>query len=234
MPENPIVRALAQAARARGAEPLLTWYRPETGGRTELSVRTVANWVDKTANLLDDLGVAGTVAGPVSVAHPGHWMSLLWPLAAWQRGCGYRAGDPDAGCELVVVGPDDPRPHPGLTTVACSLHPLGLGLRDLPDGVLDFSGEALAQPDAHAAEPVDPSASAWTDDGHDLDHAATGRVVAQPGRVLVRPSTAWATLADALLGPVLGGGSAVVVEGPVEADALARLAAAEHATAPVA
>ncbi len=234
MPENPIVRALAQAARTRGGEPLLTWYRPETGGRTELSVRTVANWVDKTANLLEDLDVTGTVAGPVSVAHPGHWMSLLWPLAAWQHGCGYRAGGPEAGCELLVVGPEDPRPGPGVTTIACSLHPLGLGLRDLPDGVLDFSGEALAQPDAHAAEPVEASAPAWADAGRVLDHAATGLVEPQAGRVLVRPTTAWATLAQALLGPVLGGGSAVVVEGPVEADALARLAAAERVTTPVA
>ena len=234
MPENPIVRALTLRMRGGGAEPLLTWYRPESGGRTELSVRTVANWVDKTANLLDDLGVDGTIAGPVSVAHPGHWMSLLWPLAAWQQGCSYRAGEPDDTCELVVVGPQDPQPHPGATTIACSLHPLGLGLRDLPDGVLDFSGEALAQPDAHGAVPVEASGVAWTDAAQEFAHAATGLVTPRPGRVLVRPSTPWATLAQALLGPVLGGGSAVVVEGPVEADALARLAAAERVTGPVA
>jgi len=234
VPENPIVRALAQAARARGAEPLLTWYRPETGGRTELSVRTLANWVDKTANLLDDLGVDGAVAGPVSIAHPGHWMSLLWPLAAWQHGCSYHAGEPDQGCELAVVGPEAPRPLPGLVTIACSLHPLGLGLRDLPDGVLDFSGEALAQPDAHAVVPVEASQTAWTDDEQEFDHVATSLVQPRPGRVLVRPTTAWETLAGALLGPLLGGGSAVVVEGPVEPDALARLAAAERVTTPVA
>lgn len=230
VPENPIVRALHRAVRTRGAEPLLTWYRPETGGRTELSVRTVANWVDKTANLLDDLDVTGVVAGPVSVDHPGHWMSLLWPVAAWQRGCGYRAGEPDASCELVVIGPQDPQPRPGLTTIACSLHPLGLGLRDLPPGVLDFSTEALAQPDAHAAMPVEDSASAWTDEARELDHAATGLLSPQHGRVLVRPSSPWATLSAALLAPVLGGGSSVVVEGHLDADALARLAAAERVT----
>lgn len=234
VPENPIVRALARNARARGAEPLLTWYSPETGGRTELSVRTVANWVDKTANLLEDLGVTGAVAGPVSVAHPGNWMALLWPLAAWQHGCSYRAGEPDKGCDLVVVGPEDPRPSPGLPTIACSLHPLGLGLRDLPDGVLDFSGEALAQPDAHAAAAVEAYASAWVDAGQSFDHTATGLVEPQGARVLVRPTTAWATLAQALLGPVLGGGSAVVVDGPVEPDALDRIAAAERVTTAVA
>ena len=150
MGENPVVSALSRRARGGGSDPLLTWYRPESGARTELSVRTVANWVDKTANLLEELGAEGAVAGPVSAAHPGHWMSLVWPLAAWQRGLAYVAGAPDATCEVVVTGPEDPRAHAGLTTLACSLHPLGLGLRGLGDGVLDFSTEALAQPDAHA------------------------------------------------------------------------------------
>jgi uncharacterized protein (TIGR03089 family) len=232
--ENPIVRALTQRARRAGADPLLTWYRPATGARTELSVRTVANWVDKTANLLATLGVDGRVAGPVSRSHPGHWMSLVWPLAAWQRGTSYLAGDPDAESELVAVGPEDPAPTPGLTTIACSLHPLGLGLRDLPPGVLDFSGEALAEPDAHWAEPVDPSAPAWLDEARTLSHAATGDVAPQPGRVLVQPASAWETLAAALIAPLLGGGSAVVVEGPVDVEALAAIEAAERVTVRVA
>jgi uncharacterized protein (TIGR03089 family) len=227
--ENPVVAALAGRARANGSEPLLTWYRPETGGRTELSVRTLANWVDKTANLLSDLGVEGMVAGPVSLAHPGHWMSLLWPLAAWQHGSAWLAGEPQGPEELVVGGPDVHH-HPGTTTLACSLHPLGLGLRELPHGVLDFTGEALAQPDAHWSEPVSWSRPAWVDDAAQWSHADTGALAGQAGRVLVRPGTAWDTLAAAVLGPVLGGGSAVVVEGPVEEDALARIAAAERIT----
>lgn len=234
MAENPIVRALAARVRRAGAEPLLTWYRPESGGRTELSGRTYANWVDKTANLLDDLGVDGPVAGPVSVAHPGHWMSLVWPLAAWQHGCGYLAGEPGATGDLVVVGPEGVRPYPGLVALACSLHPLGIGLRDLPSGVLDFTGEALAQPDAHTQAEVDPAATAWQDAELRLDHAATAQVAPRQGRVLVRPSTAWETLAAAVIGPVLGGGSAVIVEGPADAATIDRIAAAERVTATVA
>jgi uncharacterized protein (TIGR03089 family) len=230
MGENPVVAALARRTRRGGSEPLLTWYRPESGGRTELSVRTFANWVDKAANLLESLGVEGTVAGPVGVAHPGHWMSLLLPLAAWQNGCRFLAGDPDADTELVVVGPDDPHPSPGAITLACSLHPFALGLRDLPDGVLDFSGETLAQPDAHWARPVGLSDPAWAGADGVRTHAATAGVAPQDARVLVRPSTPWETLAAAVIGPVLGAGSAVVVEGPVDADALTRIAAAERAT----
>lgn len=224
------MRALAGRVRGGGAAPLLTWYAPPTGARTELSVRTFANWVDKTANLLDDLGVEELVAGPVSAAHPGHWMSLLWPLAAWQRGCAYTPG-PDAAADLVVVGPDRPAATPGATTLACSLHPLGLGLRDLPEGVLDFTGEALAQPDAHLAVGVDPAAPAWRDAAGTRSHAATGSLQPEAGRVLLRPSDPWGTLVAAVLAPVLGGGSAVVVDGPADAAELHRIAAAEHATA---
>lgn len=223
--------ALAARVRRAGAEPLVTWYRPESGGRTELSGRTLANWVDKTANLLDTLGVEEWVASPLSVAHPGHWMSLIWPLAAWQHGCGYRAGAPDALSELVVVGPDSPAAHPAWLTIACSLHPLGLGLRNLPDGVLDFTGEVLAEPDVHLAVPVPPEATAWVDGDQTVSHAAAGDVQPVPGRVLVRPTTAWETLAATLLGPVLGGGSAVVVEGEVSDAELARIAASERVSA---
>ncbi len=227
MPENPIVRALADRARRAGAGPLLTWYRPETGARTELSAKTFANWVDKTANLLETLDVTGIVAAPLLAGHPGHWMSLIWPLAAWQRGCSISA-EPNPDAELVVVGPDDPRPHAPALTIACSLHPLAIGLRGLPSGVLDFTGEALAEPDAHYATPVPGDGLAWLMDGTRLTHTDTGVVTPQPGRVLVRPTTAWETLAAAVIGPLLGGGSSVVVEGPVDDDALARLAAAER------
>lgn len=232
MAVNPIVRTLAERSRRGGSDPLLTWYRPVTGARTELSVRTFANWVDKTANLLDNLDLAGLVAGPVNTDHPGHWMSLVWPVAAWQRNCGYTPL-PDSSAVLVVVGPESPRPHPPALTIACSLHPLGLGLRDLPPNVLDFTGEALAEPDAHQALDVDGAGLAWTEPGRRVSHAGTGQVAPEAGRVLVRPTTAWETLAAALLGPLLGGGSAVVVEGPVTDDALERLAAAERVGRPL-
>ena len=47
-------------------------------------------------------------------------------------------------------------------------------------------------------------------------------------RVLVRPSEPWRTLADAVLRPLLGGGSAVVVAGEVTEAELERIAAAER------
>jgi len=230
--QNPIVAKLAEAARKRGSAPLITWYAPPGGARTELSVRSFANWVDKTANLLASLDATGVVVGEVNLSHPGHWMSLIWPLAAWQAGCGY-ATDPNASGTVVVLGPEQPRSIPKRITVACSLHPLGLGLPDLPTGVLDFSTEALAQSDAHYPAAVEPTDLAWLDSSGARSHS---ELLVEPvsDRVLVRPTDAWQTLAEALIAPLLGGGSAVVVEGEIDAASLARLVASERIATPVA
>lgn len=223
---NPVIVALQRAVRTRGSEPLLTWYG--SGARVELSVRTFANWVDKTANLIEALDAAGgTIAGTVSRTHPGSWMSLVWPLAAWQRGCTYALDASSA--DLAVVGPDDPRPLPGATTLACSLHPLALGLRDLPDGVDDFSSEALAQPDAHWADDAAADAPAWIESGRRVSHAELGDLPGVRERRLVQTSDAFGTLEAALLAPLLGGGSAVLVDEPVEAGRLDGLRKSERA-----
>ncbi len=228
---NPIAAKLADSARRHGSEPLLTWYAAD-GARTELSVRSFANWVDKTANLLLSWDLDhDIVLGRVSRDHPGHWMSLIWPVATWQAGCTYTTVD---GPSAVVVGGPAVTAAPSPTiTVACSLHPLGFGLRDLPDQVFDFSTEALAQPDARQLIGVDEDEPAWIDADGARNH---GELLATPQahRVLVRPCGGWQTLAEAVIGPLVGGGSAVIVEDGFEPDRLARLIADERITAPVA
>jgi uncharacterized protein (TIGR03089 family) len=221
-----VVSALQRRARTGSAAPLLTHYDLATGGRTELSVATYANWVAKTANLIEDLGADEEVVSlALARERPGHWMTLIWPLAAWQRGC--RITLDDAG-DLLVVGPIEPRPVLPGRTIACSLHPLGLGLRGLAAGVLDFTGEALAQPDAAGALAVDEAAIAWS--GADGERSFIDLLAVQPvsERVLVRPTQPFATLAHAVIGPLLGGGSAVVVEGDTDAARLEAIRASER------
>lgn len=219
--------ALQRRARTEGAEPLLTHYDLAGGGRTELSVATFANWVNKTANLIEDVGAdAGQVGLPLATSRPGHWMTLIWPLAAWQRECTVSPSADHA--DVAVVGPDDSQPIVPGATFACSLHPLGLGLRDLPDGVLDFTGEALTQPDQAGTLPSAPSAPAWIDGSAVLSHADLAATTPVAGRVLVRPSGALETLRSAILGPLLGGGSSVVVEGTPDDALLAKIRASEH------
>ena len=227
---------LAARVRSAGSAPLLTYYDTRTGERVELSAISFANWVDKTSNLLSTLGVEdGFVAGPVSVEHPGHWVSLIWPLAAWQHGCGYAAVERSQAvdADVAVIGPEAVAPVVPGATIACSLHALALPFSVLPVGVLDYTREVLGEPDAHWAASVDAGRMAWVDRDRELTHAALAGLPPVPDRVLVRPTTAWDTLSAALLRPLLGGGSAVVVSGDITPDALARLAESERVTAGV-
>ncbi|MGC4152037.1 MAG: TIGR03089 family protein [Propionicimonas sp.] len=227
-----IIDVLTDRVRTDGSRPLLTYYNPAKGERVEFSGRSFANWVDKTANLIDTLGVEGRIAGPVSMRHPGHWMSLIWPLAAWQRGLAYEAAEPPLPpeAELAVVGPENPQPLIPGGTIACSLHPLGLGVRDLPAGVLDYSSEALAEPDAHWATPIEPEDIAFLDDLRQISHADWLGLPPEPDRVLFQAGgpRAWLTLQETLIRPLLGGGSAVVVDSRVSKNELARIIASER------
>jgi uncharacterized protein (TIGR03089 family) len=231
---------LADRVRRAGSRPLLTWYDLSDGARTEFSATSFANWVDKTANLLDTLGVdQGWIAGELALDHPGHWVALVWPVAAWQAGCGWAVRPAAADDVLAVVGPEDPRPVLAGATVACSLHPLALPLPAVPDGVVDYTGEVLAEPDSHLERPAPPGTPLWSGAGpgspaRDLTEAEVLALPPQPGRVLVRPQSAWQVFAEAVVQPLLGGGSAVVVVGDAGDDTgarLARIAATERTDA---
>lgn len=225
---------LRRRARTAGADPLLTWYEPAVGARTELSSVTLLNWVDKTSHLLDELEVsAGEVVGlPLATTAPGHWVTAVWTLACWQVGAAVTP-DVDDDVALVVSGPDwsARRPPSGADVVTCSLHPLGLPLADdLPPGVLDYTSEVRAHPDVYPAAAQLPSTLAWRDGERYLDHAA---LVAEPWpsprRRLVRPGTPWETVRAVVVEPLLTGGSVVVVSGVVGDEQLDRIRRDERA-----
>lgn len=232
-----LVEVLADRARSDGGRPLLTYYHPAKGERVEFSVASFASWVGKTANLIiehfDDEGVF--VAAPLSLQHPAHWTSLIWPLATWQSALYYWAfpTPPPDECALVVVGPESPRPHPSVPTFACSLDPQGQGLTGLPDGVLDFTTEVQTQPDGQWQNPIKYHDGAWTDPDADIRMGAWLELPPQPARVLVRPMAARLVLGEALARPLLGGGSAVIVDGAVSDVELATIAARERIDATV-
>lgn len=213
-----LIDALARRVSRRGTQPLLTYYDASDGSRIELSAVTFANWVDKTANLIVDLGHddAEPIDLTLASTHPGHWVTLVWLAAAWQRGCPVNSRP--TGADLLVVGPQDDRRAE--VSVACSLHPLGRGFASLDDAV-DYA-EVFAQPDVHD---VSPLAGAL-----ELDGVEAPPVAPSDARVLLAdPPAGWSTIAAALLGPVMGTGSSVVAVG-FDADGLRALSATEHAT----
>ena len=224
-----LVAALARRARRDGDRPLITYYDLGSGTRTELSGRTFANWVDKTYHLLVELEVqpGDEVALPIAATHPGHWVTFALIAGAWQAGAVVVPGVSHSAA-VTAVGPDGLGTQADGTVMACSLHPLGFGFTEpLPLGVIDFSVDVRSQPDAHAEEPVPESAPAWRDGSEVLTHADLAAASPVSERVLVRPTTPLATLTAGYLGPLLGGGSAVVVLGD-DGEAISRIVTEER------
>jgi len=212
------IHALADRVRRSGGSPLLTCYDAADDSRIELSATTFANWVDKTANLIVDLGHED--GEPIDIAlattHPGHWVTYVWIAAAWQRGCPVMDGTGDTS--LLVVGPHDTGRAP--TTVMCSLHPLGRALAEAPAGVGDYV-EVFGQPDLHD-EAIGLGEAMWSD-------RPIGRVTPSDERLLIAdPAPGWQTVATALVAPVLGGGSTVLASG-YDAGALDLISVSERA-----
>ncbi|WP_130874595.1 TIGR03089 family protein [[Pseudopropionibacterium] massiliense] len=207
-----------------GASPLFTHYDETSGSRVELSGTTFANWVDKTVNMLDDLGVEAGEPVHLDLVNtdPGHWVTAVWVAAIWQRGCPVAERD-DCDAALAVVGPASGIRGP--VTVMCSLHPLGLDLPDLPADCTDYA-DVLAEPDTHWEEPVPPDAPAWLPD---ITCAGVERLPGSDRRLLFTdPPPGWESVRMLLVSPVLGGGSTVVVTG-APPERISRIASEEKA-----
>ena len=228
-PVSDLLAALEDRVATAGSGPLITWYDLDKGFRTELSGRTFANWVDKSANLLVSMDVDEfpRVANTLLITDPGHWVGLVWTMATWQLGGQVVATSREglASIDLldaVVVGPHDPHPVPGLETIACSLHPLGAGFMQRPNGVTDYA-EVLSQPDVHWR--VAPEAAVCFDAETPHNWDELGAVSPSCERLLLSPGPdPWTMVCHALVAPILGGGSTVIAVGgtPDQRDSLAR------------
>lgn len=197
---------LADQLRRDPGRPLVTFYDDATGERVELSVTTYANWVAKTASLLQeeyDVERGGTVL----VDLPTHWLAPVFLGAVWSVGASLATGP--GGADLVVCGPDGLEAYADGTApvVATALLPLGVRFRDpLPAGVHDFGLEVWGQPDAFA--PWDPP----TGDDEATPGLSQAELLAtppQPGRLLT--TTNPLVEPAVFVGPLLGGGSLVLV-----------------------
>lgn len=207
------------------ARPLVTFYDHASGERIELSAATYANWVAKTAGLLqDDLDLEP--GSRVLVDLPTHWLGAVWLGAAWSAGlCVTTQTDRLDHADAVVCGPKsleayadaaDRRP-----VVAVSLRPLGGRFVDpLPGGVIDYATVVLAQPDVFVAtDTPSPDHPAWLDD---LGMLTQGQLVAAAATAGVTPGGGLLTDVnpcsrdglDTLLGPLARDAATVWVRHP--------------------
>lgn len=223
---------LSSALAADPSRPLVTFYDDATGERVELSVATFANWVAKTANLLQgDLG-----AGPgdrVALLLPAHWQTAVWLLACASVGVLADVDGNAAAADVVVSGPDSLQAARACKgeRVALALRPLGGRFPQVPDGFVDYAVEAPSQGDRFMAfAPVDPEEPALIVAGREFSGAevverareeATGLGLTGPGSRILSglPYDTWEGLNAGLYGPLAVGGSVVLCRNLAELDA---------------
>lgn len=202
--------------------PLVTAYDDTTGERTELSVTTYANWVSKTANLLtDELGL--DVGDTVLLDLPPHWLVPVFLGAAWTAGLSVTR-DPAVAAAVVVCGPDTVARHENRhdeQVLACSLRPFAVRFAEpLPPGVLDHGVLWPGQSDIFLSfTPVSPDTVAWVSVDEqqsqaELLEAAAGTAQEHGVRLLTDLNPATDRGVPAFLGPLVHGGSVVLLRHP--------------------
>lgn len=236
---------LRSALAAAPARPLITYYDDATGERAELSVATLANWVAKTAHLLQD-ELAAERGDRLALLLPAHWQTAAWLLACAATGVVAEPGGDPATAALVVAGPghlEQARACPG-ERIALSLRPLGARFPQPPPGFTDFAVAVPGQPDAFTAyDPPGPGDPALVAGGEEL---TCGEVVARaradaaarglkPGDRLMssRGYADWEGLSAGLFAPLAAGAAVVLcpaAAGRLDDSARAARVAAERVT----
>ncbi|MEU8522715.1 TIGR03089 family protein [Streptomyces sp. NBC_01216] len=213
---------LRSALAADPARPFITFYDDATGERVELSVATFANWVAKTANLLQG-ELSASPGDRLALLLPAHWQTAVWLIACSSVGVTAELGGDPADADLVVSGPDSldaGRVCRG-ERIALSLAPLGRRFPAPPAGYADYAVEVPSQGDRFAPfVPVDASAPALLAGGAELTgaqlveraRADAGALGLAPGSRLLsgRPFGGWEGVSAGLYAPLAAGASVVL------------------------
>jgi uncharacterized protein (TIGR03089 family) len=239
---------LTDRLRGNAAAPLVTFYDDATGERVELSAATLANWVAKAANLLQeefDVGPGSTVA----LALPVHWQTAAVLLAVWSCGATVldTAAEDDgrlADADVVLAEQDRLDAVEEVAEgelLGLSLHPLGMGMTGYAGEARDFALEVRAHGDVFVPwQPVDPAGTALVVGGLELTlgglveaaEELAGRLgIAAGDRILVDEATAGEAGPVAWLLAPLAAGASLVLGRHALPGGLAARAAAERVTA---
>ncbi len=223
---------LAAMLRADPSRPRVTAYDDARGERIELSAKTLANWVAKAANLLQEQ----TDASPgvtVGLALPPHWRAFYWALAAWSTGTTVVTGAGAAAAEIVVT--DDPAQARRVTedggyAVLVTLAALARNHPQAPPDVVDEARELPSYADQFAPwESPEPAGTALRTEAGDTAYDSVVAPRDWPARPRVRVSGGLAAvLTDALAAWAMDG--SIVLIAPADGapvDQLSRLSA-EH------
>ena len=200
---------LERRLRADPGQPFVTYYDDRTGERTELSVKTWANWVSKTANLFADELMLDP-GDDLRIDLPAHWLGTVFLGGLWSCGLGL-----DDTAPVAIVGPEGLQDSLAATTMACSLRPFATRFAEpLPPGVLDHGVLWAGQSDVFS--PVEPT--------------ELGEIEPDDRRVLTDLNPLSTPGQQLLLGLLAGSGSLVLV-GQAEDSTWPARSQSERATA---
>ena len=227
----------ASLVAAASSQPFVTYYDEATGERSELSAKSLANWVAKTHFLLtDELGLG--VGDSALIALPAHWISV--PALLGVLSAGLAVSESATSASAAFVTPSTASRAEGVPDVFCiAPESAAFGLRgEVPPGAQDYVLAVRPQPDAwasvHSSASADDDCWAGLSRGEvvDLARASAGELgLAAGARVLTardwRGPEDWV---DTLLAPLAVGGSVVYVRNATDDAVLARRADQERAT----
>ncbi|MDT4996504.1 MAG: hypothetical protein QOD45_572 [Pseudonocardiales bacterium] len=222
---------------AEPSRPFVTYYDEDTGERTELSVRSLANWVAKTHHLLGtELGLG--CGDTALVALPQHWMTVPVLLGCATAGLTVTI-TPPAGVGFVTTATlDRAAAVPDVYAVAPQNAASGFGA-SAPKGTSDYVAAVRPQADAWPSVAFGAGAHDEFIDGSSRAEVAEQAVaraaelsLASGARVLSTRS--WERSADwldCLFAPLAVGGSVVYVANCTDPAVLERRAQQERVTA---
>ena len=230
-------QAFDALVRGDSSRPFVTYYDEASGERSELSVRSLANWVAKTHHMLADelgLGVGDTALVDVGA----HWISYPVLLGCLTAGLSLTDADAEAA-DVAFVEPPRLAAAAGVPDVyAIAPDSAAVGFRGAPpDGAGDYVAAVRPQADAwagvHLAASDDDPFTARSSRAGALAAAAdlaAARGLERGARILV--TREWHGSDDwtlALLVPLALGGSVVLVRN-ADDETVARRAGQERAT----
>src|SRR4051812_12797946 len=138
-------RQFADLLAAAPSRPFVTYYDEASGERSELSVKSLANWVAKTHHLLaTELGLG--VGDTALVALPAHWISV--PILLGCLTAGLELID-DGATDVAFVSPQTASLADASDVYAIAPAAAAIGFRDAaPGGALDYVSAVRPQADA--------------------------------------------------------------------------------------
>ena len=225
-------QSFADLLAARPSNPFVSYYDEATGERSELSAKSLANWVVKTHHLVGtELGLG--VGDRALIALPPHWISVAPLLGCLTAGLELVTDGP---ADVAFVTPDVAADAPDVYAIA----PLSaaVGLRgEVPTGMNDYVTSVRPHEDKwpsvrFGAGENDPCFGGLS--RGEVGAAAAARAIALglAPRARVLTSRGWASTddwIDTLLAPLAVEGSVVYVANAT-ADVVERRAEQERVT----